>query len=148
MEEIRRKQAILKSSIRDRNISLHWHDPEVSFLEAVFARGDRRLADVLQRAWQNGARFDGWSEHFRFDVWMKAFADAGIDPYFYANRQRRFDELLPWDHLAAGVNKNFLIEEYDKGINLELTADCRREACGGCGVCDGLGVQIADWGRR
>jgi radical SAM family uncharacterized protein len=147
ISEMRRKQALLKSSIRDRSISLHWHDPEVSFLEAVFARGDRRLADVLIHAWQNGARFDGWSEHFRFDVWMAAFAATGIDPHFYANRSRETDELLPWDHLSAGVDKSYLLAEYEKGVRLELTPDCRRGACGGCGVCDGLGVQIADWGN-
>jgi radical SAM family uncharacterized protein len=148
VSEMRRKQALLKSVIRDRSISLHWHDPEVSFLEAVFARGDRRLSDVLIHAWQNGARFDGWSEHFRFDVWMAAFAATGIDPHFYANRSRETDEILPWDHLSAGVDKRYLQSEYDKGVSLELTPDCRRGDCGGCGVCDGLGVQIADWGNR
>ncbi|MDU4961926.1 MAG: TIGR03960 family B12-binding radical SAM protein [Sporomusaceae bacterium] len=144
--DMRRKQALLKSSIRDRSISLHWHDPEVSFLEAVFARGDRRLSEVLVQAWKNGARFDGWSEHFKFAVWMDAFAAAGIDPHFYANRRRETDEVLPWDHLYAGVDKRYLLTEYEKGVNLELTADCRRGDCGACGVCGDLGVQVADWG--
>lgn len=146
--EIRRKQALLKASIRDRNISLHWHDPEVSFMEAAFARGDRRLADVIVQAWQKGARFDGWTEHFRFDFWMDAFTSTGLDPHFYANRTRPTSELLPWDHLSAGVEKSYLLAEYDKGVGLALTPDCRRDVCGGCGVCDGLGVQIADWGNR
>lgn len=147
IDEMRRKQALLKSYIRDRSISLHWHDPEVSFLEAVFARGDRRLADALVYAWKHGARFDGWSEHFKYDIWMEAFAATGINPYFYANRSRKMDELLPWDHISAGVDKSYLAAEYDKGVRQELTPDCRRGACGGCGVCDGLGVQIADWGN-
>lgn len=145
---IRRKQALLKSSIRDRNISLHWHDPEVSFMEAAFARGDRRLSDVLVLAWQSGARFDGWTEHFRYDIWLKAFEKAGIDPHFYANRRRETDEVLPWDHLSAGVEKDYLLCEYQKGVQLELTPDCRRDSCGACGVCETLGVQIADWGGR
>lgn len=148
IDEMRRKQALLKSCIRDRSISLHWHDPEVSFLEAVFARGDRRLADAIVYAWQHGARFDGWSEHFKYDVWMEAFAATGIDPHFYANRSRELDELLPWDHISAGVGKQYLASEYDNGVRLELTPDCRRGACDGCGVCDGLGVQIVDWGNR
>ena len=145
VSEIRRKQALLKSLIRDRSISLNYHDPEVSFLEAVFARGDRRLSAVIEQAWKNGARFDGWSEHFRYDVWLEAFKSTGIDPHFYANRKRSAEELLPWDHLLAGVDKEYLLNEYERGVRMELTADCRRDACGVCGVCDSLGVHITDW---
>lgn len=146
--EIERKQQLLKSLIRDRNISYNWHDARTSFLEAVFSRGDRRLGKALLAAWRRGAKYDGWSEHFKYDVWLEAFAETGIDPLFYARRDRRTDEVLPWDHLATGVDKSFLAREYDLAVAGRLTGDCRRGACAACGVCPGLGVDIVDWGNN
>jgi radical SAM family uncharacterized protein len=143
--EIERKQLLLRSELKDRSISLSWHDAQVSYLEAVFARGDRRLGRVLLAAWRQGAKFDGWSEYFKFDIWQNAFASEGVDPTFYARRERPQTELLPWDHLGAGIDKEFLAREYRQAIAGEVTADCRRGDCQGCGVCQGLGVEIIDW---
>lgn len=146
MAELERKQQLLKSLFRDRSISLSWHDAKVSYLEAVFARGDRRLGPVVTAAWRRGAKFDGWSEYFKFDIWREAFAETGVDPDFYARRERPADETLPWDHLSAGVDKAFLRREYEQALSASPTADCRRGDCHACGVCQGLGVDIVDWG--
>lgn len=146
IEEIERKQRLLKTLLRDRSISFSWHDAQISFLEAVFARGDRRVGKALLAAWRGGAKFDGWSEHFHYDVWMEAFKESGVDPYFYAERERPQDELLPWDHLSAGVDKKFLSREYERALSGDLTVDCRRDHCSTCGVCQGLGVNVVDWG--
>ncbi|EGO64422.1 TIGR03960 family B12-binding radical SAM protein [Acetonema longum] len=145
IEMIEEKQALLKSLLKDKNISLHWHDAPVSFMEGVFARGDRKLGRVLMEAWQRGAKYDGWSEHFKYDVWLAAFEAAGVDPHFYANRERQAGEVLPWDHLSTGVDKAFMYREYEKALEEQGTVDCRRGQCGVCGVCPGLGVAVVDW---
>jgi radical SAM family uncharacterized protein len=147
-EEIERKQRLLRTRLKDRNITFNWHDARTSLLEGVFSRGDRRLGQVLLAAWQGGAKFDGWSEHFKYDVWMAAFHSAGIDPYHYAGRERAMTEHLPWDHITAGVDKEFLKREYQKAIASQLTEDCRRGQCSDCGVCSGLGVEVLDWGNQ
>ncbi|RJR52438.1 MAG: TIGR03960 family B12-binding radical SAM protein [Desulfobacteraceae bacterium] len=116
-------------------IHVKWNPPEMSRLEGVFARGDRRLLPVLVRAWEHGARFDAWSEHFRSEIWMEAFRSCGIDPDFYLDRRRSLDEVLPWDHIDCGVNKSFLKREWEKALKGEPTADCRSR-CLECGVCD------------
>jgi radical SAM family uncharacterized protein len=146
MDELERKQQLLKTLFRDRSVSFSWHDARVSFLEAVFARGDRRLGDVLLAAWRRGAKFDGWSEYFKFDIWQEAFRETGIDPWFYAGRERDAAEVLPWDHLSAGVDKSFLRREYEQALAAAPTPDCRRGDCRVCGVCQGLGVDVIDWG--
>ena len=146
--ECERKQQLLRSLLKDRSIAYSWHDARVSFLEGVFSRGDRRLGKVLQAAWRQGAKYDSWSEHFKYEVWLNAFRQVGIQPDFYALRQREFTETLPWDHLSTGVNKAYLLREYEKAVAGSLTADCRRGDCGGCGVCQGLGVDIVDWEER
>lgn len=148
VDTLHEKQNYLRSLLRDRNISFNWHDARISFLEGVFARGDRRLGKVLMEAWRRGAKFDGWSEHFKYEVWLAAFAAAGLDPHFYATRERSFAERLPWDHLDAGVNKAFLRREYERALAGTFTADCRRDLCSACGVCPGLGVDIIDWGDK
>jgi len=144
--ELERKQHLLKSLFRDRSITFRYHDARVSYLEAVFSRGDRRLGRVLLAAWRGGAKFDGWTEHFRYDVWQEAFRQTGVDPDFYARRERNAAELLPWDHLSAGVDKSFLRREYEQALAARPAADCRRGECRACGVCQGLGVDIIDWG--
>jgi radical SAM family uncharacterized protein len=146
--EFERKQQLLKGRLRDRSISFNWHDARTSFLEGAFARGDRRLGQVLLTAWQNGAKFDGWSEYFNYKVWMEAFAANEIDPQFYATRNRDFDEVMPWDHLSSGATKGFLQREYEEAVKEELTGDCRREKCSACGVCPGLGARVLDWGNK
>lgn len=133
IEEFKEKQNLLKKSIRNKKITFNTHNPELSFLEAVFARGDRRISKVLIKAFEKGAKFDGWADHFDFDIWMEAFEEEGIDPSFYANRERDYDEILPWDFIDIGVTKKFLIKENEKAKNGELTPDCR-EGCTGCGV--------------
>ena len=146
--EFERKQRLLKAQLKDRNITFNWHDARTSFLEGAFARGDRRLGQVLLTAWQNGARFDGWSEHFKYNTWIEAFKTAEIDPHFYATRERSFNEVMPWDHLSSGATKEFLYREYQTGIKEELTVDCRRDQCSACGVCQELDVQVIDWGKK
>ena len=104
-----------------------------SFVEAAFARGDRRIGEVLLRAWQLGCRFDGWTEYFHMDLWMRAFAEAGLDPAFYANRERGEEEIFPWEHIDAGVTKEFLLREWHKALKAETTQDCRK-GCVNCGI--------------
>lgn len=135
LEQLKEKQKYLKEKLRDKRISYNWHDPGTSFLEAVFAKGDRRLGSVLENAWSRGARFDGWSEHFNFRLWLEAFEEQKIDPSWYAYRKINYEEVLPWDHIQAGVSKSFLIREHKKAMSSEPTQDCRSGQCPGCGLC-------------
>lgn len=144
IEEIERKQQYIKGLINDKHISYHYHDAKTGRLEATFARGDRRMGKVLYQAWKLGCKFDGWTEMFDYDMWMKAFDLAGIDPDYYAARTRSLDEALPWDHLSNGAAKAYLKREWQKATVAELTHDCRRLPCTGCGVCPHLGVSIID----
>lgn len=144
IEEIRRKQEYIKTLIRDKHISYHYHDAKTGHIEAAFARGDRRLGSVLMEAWKLGAKFDGWSEFFNYDRWLQAFANAGVDPDYYAARSRDVNEALPWDHLSNGAVKPFLQREWQRAAAGELTPDCRHLSCTGCGVCPSLGVHIID----
>lgn len=132
-EEICRRQEYLKSLITTRKISLSYHDSPTSFLEGVLARGDRRLSDVLYKAFKNGCRFDSWSECFSLEKWLDAFEECSINPSFYANRARTFEEINPWDHLDYGVTKEFLISENKKAHSECTTPNCR-EKCSGCGA--------------
>jgi radical SAM family uncharacterized protein len=134
MEVLRAKQEYLKKRLKDQRIKFLYHDVNASFLEAVFARGDRKVADLLEWAVLAGCRFDSWSEHFRFDIWQKGMEQTGIDPHFYANRRCLAEEILPWDHLSSGVSKDFLRKEYRKALAGAATPDCRHK-CGKCGIC-------------
>lgn len=127
------KQNYLISCVKTRKVSVSSHVPWTSFLEGVFARGDRRLADVIETAWKKGCKFDGWEEHLDRDKWMEAFEEVGIDPFFYTARKREYDEILPWDHMDYGVTKKFLVSESKKAHAGETTACCR-EKCAGCGA--------------
>jgi len=129
------KQELLRRGLRGPGISFSWHDPRTTLLEAALSRGDRRLGQVVHRAWQLGARFDAWDELLDESLWWRAFAEAGLDPNFYARRERPLDEVLPWDHIDVGVRKRFLIEEYQRSLRGETTIDCR-EGCVGCGISD------------
>jgi radical SAM family uncharacterized protein len=134
MDVVKQKQQNLRRRFSAvRGATFNWHDPSVSFLEACFAVGDRRLADVLYRAWELGCKLDGWNEHFRFDLWMQAFGDCGADPAFYANRARGQEEILPWDFIDIGVTKRFLWLEYQRALKAQTTRDCR-QGCNGCGI--------------
>lgn len=136
-EELTRKQSLLSRLLRPLGVKLSTHDVHASLLEAVLSRGDRRLAAVIEQAWRNGARFDAWSDQFHFDIWDQAFRDTGVDPRYYANRQRTRDEVLPWQHIDPGVSQEFLWSERLKALAGEETPDCRFDGCSGCGVCDG-----------
>ncbi|QUH20497.1 TIGR03960 family B12-binding radical SAM protein [Alkaliphilus sp. B6464] len=133
LDEIYAKQKLLVSELKHKNITFNYHDSKTSLLEAVFAKGDRRLSKVLEIALEEGCKFDGWIEHFNFDKWMAIFDKANIDPAFYANRRREYDEILPWDHIDVGVSKQFLIRESENAKNEKVTANCRT-SCAGCGV--------------
>ncbi len=127
------KQKLLKEHIKTKSISYNWHQSHVSFLEAVFAKGDRRLCDVLIAAQKKGCRFDGWDEHFAYDKWLEAFADCGVDPEFYAYRKIEHSEVLPWEHIDIGVSKKHLIHEHELAYEEKTTPSCR-EKCSGCGA--------------
>ena len=133
LEEIYRKQALLREVLRLKNVQFHWHDPELSTMEACVARGDRRMGDVIYRAWQRGCRLDSWNEHFKFDQWLEAFKDEGIDPDFYACRVRSYDELLPWAFIDIGVTQAYLKQENERARAGVTTRDCRK-GCTGCGL--------------
>ncbi len=139
-EEIKRRQNFLRSQITTKKISLSWHDYATSFLEGVFARGDRRLADVIETAFNDGCVFDSWTECFDLDKWLDAFNKCGIDPEFYSCRQRSFEEILPWEHFDYAVNKEFFIKQ-DKLAHDEKTTPNCRISCSVCGAnCYGEGV--------
>lgn len=143
VEEFNQKQITLRRSIKDPKISLNTHDATISFLEAVIARGDRRIADAIYVAWKKGCKFDGWSNFFKYNVWMEAFEEAGIDPAFYANRDREYTEILPWDFIDAGISKEFLISENEKCKKEILTQDCRK-GCVGCGITKTFGSGVCN----
>ncbi len=139
-KEIRRRQDYLKSCITTKKISLSYHDSATSCLEGVLARGDRRLGAVIEEAYKNGCRFDSWTECFKPEIWKETFDTCGLDEEFYANRQREYNEILPWEHLDYAVSKNFLIKECETALAEKTTPNCR-EKCSACGAnCYGEGV--------
>ena len=144
-EEFERRQRLLKESIRDRAIAFHYHDARASVLEGALSRGDRRLSAVIETAWRNGAKFDGWTDQFKDEVWKDAFCRCGAAPEFYSRRTRDPEEVLPWAHTSPGVSADFLRREWQRAQEAALTHDCRRETCTGCGVCPELGCEIVDW---
>ena len=133
IEEYLRRVNLLRSSITARNVTYNWHDAETSLIEAVLSRGDRRVADAIEAVWRDGGRLDAWTDYFSFERWMKAFAATGIDPAFYAGRERPSDELLPWDMIDVGVRKAHLVRERERAYRSELTPDCRHQ-CAACGA--------------
>ena len=140
LEEINRKQQYLLSCVSSKKISVSWHQSYTSMLEGVFARGDRKLCDVLLLAHKRGLKFDGWDECFDFNQWLKVFEDCNISTEFYANRIRPFEEILPWDHLDYAVNKDFLVKQ-NQLAHKEITTKNCREGCSSCGAsCYGEGV--------
>ena len=130
---VHRQQLLRQTLSKVKGVDFKYHAPDLSYIEAVFARGDRRLGDVMERAWRMGCRFDGWSDQFRYDLWLKAFEAEGINPDFYALRPRTTDEVFPWDHLDCGVTKAYLLREWEKAQRAECTMDCRK-GCTGCGM--------------
>ncbi len=133
VEEMKQKIFYLKDNLTDPMIKLSWRDPEVSLIEGITARGDRRLGSVIYQAWKDGAKFDSWGDHFNYDIWKNAFDICQIDSNQYT-RERKLDEPLPWDHIQKGVNKEFLKKEYQKAQSVQTTEDCRETSCHGCGL--------------
>jgi len=140
-EQAKEKLQFLKDNLKHWKTKLKWQDPNMSLLEGVFARGDRKLSSLLIKAYENGCRLDGWTEKFRYDLWEKAFEQTGIDPLFYTSRQRSEDEVLPWDHIDCGISSRFFEDEYGKAQKGEITLDCRDTECTGCGICDFKKIQ-------
>jgi radical SAM family uncharacterized protein len=132
-EEYLRRCKLLKSHFYSKSITYDYHEPNLSRLEAVMARGDRRLGPVIEEAAKNGARLDGWDEYFRYDIWLDAFKYCGVDMNFYTTRGFGEDELLPWDGIDVGVNKRFLLRERHLAYESKITKDCRH-GCAGCGA--------------
>lgn len=133
MEQLVEKQKYLLENVHTHKIQVSWHQSQTSFLEGVFARGDRKLCDVIESAWRKGCKFDGWDEFFLFDKWTEAFKECGVDPSFYSNRRRDFNEILPWDHLDYGIRKEFLIAENKRAHESVTTPNCRQK-CSACGA--------------
>ena len=133
MDEYKRKVQLLRESIRAKSVTYNWHDPDTSFVEAVLSRGDRRIADVIEEVWRRGGKLEAWGDYFSFDRWMTAMDACGVDPMFYACRERGKDEFLPWDIVNMGVRRAHLWHEREQAYKAELSPDCRRQ-CTGCGA--------------
>ncbi len=133
LDQIRLKQDLLRRNLRGKGLRMTWTRPEETMLEAWLSRGDRRMGEVILGAWQRGARFDAWKEHFNSAAWAQAFAAAGLDPAFYTHRERPIDETLPWDHIDGGVKKSFLTEDYLMSQQGQTRVDCRNR-CFACGI--------------
>ncbi|MFO7819739.1 MAG: B12-binding domain-containing radical SAM protein, partial [Halanaerobacter sp.] len=142
LEEINEKIQFLKDNLRGKDLSLDWNEPTLSLLEAVFARGDRSGADLLEEAWQLGARFDGWDNYFDYELWRKPAGRTGFDLEEYACRDWRLEAELPWDHLLVGVKKDYLKQEYKKALAAERTDNCRYDDCSNCGVLEQLEARM------
>ena len=132
-EQIRAKQSLLRRELRDKNIKVSWTEAEDSFLEAWLSRGDRKMAEVVYTAWKNGAKFDAWHEAGSYKKWIAAFEEHGLDPLFYTHRQRRTDEVFPWEHITAAVRKNFLFQDFRQSLEGQIRVDCRLN-CFACGI--------------
>ncbi len=143
--EVERKQQYLKKLFTDRHIRYVYHDAKTGYLEAVLARGDRKIGQVIYTAWKKGCIYDGWTEFFQYDRWMEAFEECHVNPDLYANRDRDEYEAEPWDHIDCGVTKDFLRKEWRMAQRGVHTFDCRRKPCNGCAVCPALDVKLIDY---
>lgn len=135
LEKSKERIQHLKQTLPRKGVKFKWHDPDMSFLEGVFSRGDRNLAKLIETAWKLGARLDGWSDHFRMEIWQQAADQCGIDLSDYL-RLRGIEEVLPWQHLSSGLDPEFFVQEMDKALDGSYTPDCRYHGCQDCGLCD------------
>ena len=135
LDVIKKREKLLIRKVNNRKVWFKQHTPERSYVEALLARGDRRLGRVIKKARELGQQFDAWGEHFCFDTWMQAMDETGLDPEFYVTRERNEDEVLPWDHIDTGVTKEFLLRERRRAFEGRMTPDCRRDRCHACGAC-------------
>ena len=141
-EELQRKVNLLKDATRKmRGVQLKWHDPKASTAEGIVSRGDRRLGAVIEDVWRNGGVFQEWSEFFDLDLWVEALDRHGLDVEQYAYRHRREDETLPWDHISAGLHKDFLWQDWRDALDELGLEDCRWTPCYDCGACTGYGIE-------
>lgn len=148
-ELLREKQRLLSRRLRKQGVEFNAPSVEMSFLEAVFSRGDRRLTPALIKAWELGCRFDGWTDQLKTHLWEKAFLETGIAPAYYVNRPRELKEALPWDHLSPRVDKGYLISEYKRSLEGQVTPDCRFAGyCQGCQACPDSSAYLAHWQAR
>ena len=132
-EEYERRVQLLRENMTTKTVTYNWHDGQTSFIEAVLARGDRRLGNVLETVWRKGGRLDAWEEYFSLERWQEAFAECGVDPAFYAYRRREKDEIMPWDMISSGVTREYLWREHENAVAGVTTPDCRTR-CNGCGA--------------
>jgi radical SAM superfamily enzyme YgiQ (UPF0313 family) len=140
--ELHRKINLLRDELkRDRGVQLKWHDPKATLVEGIVGRGDRRLGAVIERVWRAGGTFQEWSEHFSLDRWLEAMEAEGLDPEWYAYRHRTEDEALPWDHLDAGLHRDFLWQDWRDALDEVGLEDCRWTPCYDCGACTGYSIE-------
>jgi radical SAM family uncharacterized protein len=132
-ESVIAKQKLLRDGLRGPGLKLTWSNPKETVLEAALSRGDRRLGNVIEAAWRKGAKFDAWQDQYHYDIWMEAFKECDIDPYFYVTRSRDLSEAFPWDHIHIGVTRNYLEKEYTRSLEGITTGDCRGD-CQACGI--------------
>ncbi len=133
--ELARRLGILRDRLKMKKVQVRWGRTDQAAVEALLARGDRRLGAVIEDAYRAGARMDGWQEHFRYDLWLAALEKNGLTAAFYCNRERGKDEVFPWEHLSCGVSREYLWREWEKARAGEATPDCREAGCTGCGAC-------------
>ncbi|HMG43982.1 MAG TPA: TIGR03960 family B12-binding radical SAM protein [Acidimicrobiales bacterium] len=140
--ELQRKVGLLRDAARgSRQLQLTWHDPKATLVEGLMSRGDRRLGPVIESVWRQGGTFQEWSEHFDLALWEKAMAEAGLEPDWYVHRHRTEDEVLPWDHISAGLHKDFLWQDWQDALAEVGLPDCRWTPCYDCGACTGYGIE-------
>ena len=120
---------------------IRWHDPAATFAEGIASRGDRRIGRVIERVWRAGGTFQEWSEHFQLSRWLDAMAAEGLDADWYVTRHRTNDEILPWDHIAAGLHRDFLWDDWQAALHEHGLPDCRWTPCYDCGVCTGYALE-------
>ncbi len=139
--ELRRKVGLVRDALRKTGAQLRWHEPAATFAEGLVSRGDRRLGRVIERVWRDGGTFQEWGEHFGLDRWLAAAAAEGIDPDWYVTRHRHAEEVLPWDHVTAGLHRDFLWQDWQAALQAHGLPDCRWTPCYDCGVCTGYGIE-------
>jgi hypothetical protein len=136
VDELRRKIGLVRDALgRKSGVQLRWHDPKASFAEGIASRGDRRVGRVIERVWRAGGTFQEWGEHFDFDLWIDSMAAEGLDPEWFVTRHRTADEVLPWDHISAGLHRDFLWHDWQAALAAHGLPDCRWTPCYDCGVC-------------
>jgi radical SAM family uncharacterized protein len=141
VDELRRKVGLIRDALRRSGAQLRWHDPAASFAEGIASRGDRRIGRVIERVWRAGGTFQEWSERFDLARWLEAMAAEGLDPDWYVTRHRTEDEILPWDHIAAGLHRDFLWADWQSALHEHGLPDCRWTPCYDCGVCTGYALE-------